>query len=37
MSPAEVEAMPDNLYDAFVRFANREIAEQRRANRPRRR
>jgi hypothetical protein len=37
MTPTEAQAMPDDMYEAFVRFANRELREQRRAARPRRR
>jgi len=28
--------MPDEVYEAFVRYANRELGEQRRASRRRR-
>jgi hypothetical protein len=30
MTPAEVEAMDDQTYHAFVRFAERDTAQQRR-------
>ena len=36
MTPGEVEAMPDEQYEAFVRYAHRELAETRRASRRRR-
>jgi len=36
MSPGEVEAMSDQAYEAFTRYAHRELAEQRRASRRRR-